>query len=165
MAVIKTAKFRFPKSLYFIILFKSAFLRSWWIVALLFSMAVYQGVKGLNSTAFLLGMLPLIFLLYLGGRCWIHASSKRNALFYKERSFEIDEEFLTSKFEDGTVNKIRIDSVARVIKKGGYYRLFLNKKQFIYIPLNAFRTSGDINRFDSILKARKYMKPGLPAQK
>jgi hypothetical protein len=153
--IIKTQKFQFPKYLYFSILLKSALARSGWIILLVFSMAVYQGVKGINSTVLILGALPLAFFLYLVIRCWIHASSKKNALFYKERFFEIDTEYLVSFLEDGTTNKIKINNIARVVKKGGSYRLFLTRKQFIYIPLNAFRTNGDINRFDSILKMRK----------
>jgi hypothetical protein len=153
--LIKTTKFQFPKSLYFSILLKSALSRNGWIILLVFSMAVYQGVKGINSTILVLGALPLAFFLYLVIRCWIHASSKKNELFYKERFFEIDDEYLVSFLEDGTTNKIKINNIARVVKKGQCYRLFLTRKQFIYIPFNAFRTKGDINRFDSILKARK----------
>jgi type VI protein secretion system component VasK len=153
--LIKTKKFQFPKFLYFSILLKSALSRSGWIILLVFSMAVYQGVKGVNSTVLILGALPLIFFLYLVIRCWFHASSKKNELFYKERFFEIDDDYLVSFLEDGTINKIKINNIARVVKKSGSYRLFLTRKQFVYIPLNAFRTNGDINRFDSILKMRK----------
>ena len=153
--LIKTNKFQFPKFLYFSILFKSALTRSGWIILLMFSMAVYQGVKGINSTVLILGALSVAYFLYLMIRCWIHASSKKNELFYKERFFEIDDQYLVSFLEDGTTNKIKINNIARVVKKGGSYRLFLTRKQFVYIPLSAFRTAGDINRFDSILKSRK----------
>jgi hypothetical protein len=153
--LIKTKEFQFPKSLYFMILFKSSLTKSWWIVALLASMAVYQGVKGFSKSLLLLGGLAMVFPSYLVIRCWVHASSKKNRLFFKERSFEIDYQFLISRFPDGTENKIKLDTIIGVRKKKKAYHLFISKRQFIYLPYSAFYSDKDINYFESILRTRK----------
>jgi hypothetical protein len=114
---------------------------------------IFKGIKG--WTNILLIALPFMFFSYLVFRCWIHMNSKKNGLFFKERFFEIDDKSLTAKFPDGSSNKIMIDDILRVVKKSGSYQLFLSKKSFIYIPLSAFKTSGDIDKFDFYLKSRK----------
>jgi hypothetical protein len=157
--MIKTKEFAFPKLVYLRILVKNSLKRSLWALVFLIAVAAYQATKGPSKTTFLVAVLPIIYLSYVVIRCWIHSNSKKTSpLFFKERVFEIDDQTIMIGFKQGASTKIEIPKIARVIKNSQYYLLFLNKKQFIYVPLSAFRTPGDIARFDSILKARKRKK-------
>jgi hypothetical protein len=153
--MIKTKEFSFPKSIYRKILIANSLKRSLWALVFLVIIAFYQSTKGPSSMLLFLSALPVVYLSYLVVRCCIHANSKVHRLFFKERVFEVDNQNIDIIFKDGTASKIQINNIARVVKNSRYYLLFLTKKQFIYVPLFAFRTPGDINNFDSILKARK----------
>ncbi|HBE79699.1 MAG TPA: hypothetical protein DDW65_18270 [Firmicutes bacterium] len=160
--MIKTKEFAFPKLVYLGILVKNSLKRSLWALVFLIAIAAYQATKGTSKTTFLVAALPVIYLSYVVIRCWIHSNSKKtNQLFFRERVFEIDDQTIMIGFKQGAATKIEINNIARVVKNSSYYLLFLNKKQFIYAPLSAFRTAGDIARFDSILKARKRRIPPL----
>jgi uncharacterized membrane protein YobD (UPF0266 family) len=159
MMVIKTKQFTFSKQQYFGILFQNIFSKSWWAFGLLIVILIYQLYQdavhpGATGVSLILGALPLFFLSYLVIRCWLH-TNKKSSLFFAKRTFEIDNQVITVFFEDGTINKIPINNIVRVIKNLKYYRLFLSKKQFAFIPVNAFEREDDIRRFDAILKARK----------
>lgn len=159
--VIKTKDFSFSKYQYFGILLWDLLRKNWWALGFLVVVLGYQLVQdskhtgGSSTVILILSALPVLFLAYFILRSWVHTNSKQNKLFFAERTFEIDQHFLTILFEDGSVNKILINNIVRVIKNFKYYRLFLSKKQFIFLPLSAFKRADDIKRFDTILKARK----------
>jgi hypothetical protein len=152
--MIITEKFTFPKIEYFKILLQNTIKKCWWVLAILIVMIAYGAIKESSQVTILLSILPLIYILYLVIRCWLHACSKKNKLFYQERYFEVNNHSIICHFNEGTTNEIKLCKIARVIKNPKYYRLFLSKKHFIYIPLAVFRSINDINEFDSFLKAR-----------
>ena len=160
--MIKTKEFPFPKSVYLKILIKNSIKRSLWALAFLVIVASYQATKGPSAMLLLLGALPVAYLSYIILRCWMHSNAKTNRLFFKERSCEIDDQTIRIVFKEGTDSTIQIVKIARVVKNAQYYLLFLNKKQFIYVPLIAFKTPGDMAKFDFILKSRKRIRPNLP---
>jgi hypothetical protein len=127
-----------------------------WAVVFMIMVSIYGVFKGVGGWAnLLLIALPVGFFSYLILRCWIHMNTKKNKWFFRERLFEIDEKSLTCRFPDGNSQKIVMNEIVRVIKKSGYYQLFLSKKSFVYIPWSAFKTSGDMDKFDFYLKSRK----------
>ncbi|HEX2953726.1 MAG TPA: YcxB family protein [Bacillota bacterium] len=156
--VIKTKEFTFPRTLYISILIQEQLRRSWWAGVFLVGIAVYQSTQK-NSLGALWLAFPAAYFGYILLRCWMHANAKKNQLFFGKRHFEVDEKFIYCRFSEGTVNKIVINDIARVVKNRQFYRLFLNKKQFVYLPVNAFKTTGDMQRFDEMLKSRKRPSP------
>lgn len=156
---IKTKEFTFPRTLYFAILVQDTVRRSWWAAMFLVGISVFESTQK-NSLGFLWLLFPAAYFIYVLIRCWMHVGSKVNPYFFAERYCEIDDRALLFKFTQGRIDKIGIDSIMRVVKNRQYYRLFINKKQFIYMPVNVFRTKGDMQRFDELLKARKRPQPG-----
>lgn len=153
--MIKTKEFPFPKSIYIKILVFNSLKRSLWAFVFMIVLAGYQATKGPSLTLLLIAVLPVLLLSYIVFRCWMHSNTKTHRLFFKERTFEINSKDIDIILKDGSTSKIQINDIARVVKNSSYYLLFLTKKQFIYVPLSAFKTPGDVNGFDSILKARK----------
>jgi hypothetical protein len=160
--MIRTKEFSFPKPVYIRILIKNSIKRSLWALVFLVMIALYQATKGPSKMVLFLAALPVAYLSYIVVRCWRHSNSKTHKLFFKERLFEINSQTIDIIFKDGGTSTIKISNIARVVKNSQYYLLFLNKKQFIYAPLSAFKTAGDINGFDAILKARKRVKLNPP---
>ncbi len=154
--LIKTKEFSFPKIEYLKILVVSSLRKNTWTVVFLILVGGYGIFKGVEGwTNILLIALPFAFFSYLVLRSWIHMNSKKNKWFFQERFFEIDDKSLICRFPDGSSQKILLAEIVRVVKKSGYYQLFLSKKSFIYIPWKAFKTNGDIDKFDFYLKSRK----------
>lgn len=159
--MIKTKEFVFPRTLYLSILIQEQLQRSWWAGVFLVGITVYTSTQK-NSLGPWSLLLPMIYLAYIFMRCWMHTNSKKNQLFFAERHFEVDNQFINCHFVQGTVNKIAINDIARVVKNRRFYRLFLNKKQFVYLPVDVFKTPGDMERFDNLLRSRK--RKTLPAK-
>jgi hypothetical protein len=154
--IIKTKEFSFPRIEYLKILVFNTLRRNTWAVIFLILVGGYGIFRGVAGwTNILLIAMPFAFFSYLVLRCWLHMNSKKNKWFFRERFFEIDDKSLTCRFPDGGSQKILMSDILRVVKKSGYYQLFLSKKSFIYIPWNAFKTSGDMDKFDFYLKSRK----------
>ncbi len=160
--MIKTKEFPFSKPIYLKILVKNSLKRSVWALVFLVAIVAYQATKGPSTTLLFISALPLIYLSYLMMRCWRHSNAKTHRLFFRERGFEIDEQTIRIVFKDEIPIEIRIAKIARVVKNNQYYLLFLDKKQFVYVPLTAFKTPGDMERFDFILKSRKRLHPNGP---
>jgi hypothetical protein len=156
---IKTKEFTFPKIEYLKILVFNTVRRNMWAVIFLILVGgygIFKGVAGWSNI--LLIAMPFAFFSYLILRCWIHMNSKKNKMFFRERHFEIDDQSLICRFPDGASQKIMMSEILRVVKKSGFYQLFLSKKSFVYIPWSAFKTKGDMDKFDFYLKSRKRSK-------
>lgn len=152
---IQTKEFRFTKAVYFRNLLDNYLQRSRWAVFFLGFVVIYAAWRGERRTLWICLGFALSYPIYILIRCFFHINSKRNRLFFAERYFVIDNQFITGYFHDGSTNRIRLSSIVRVIKKSGYYQLFISRSRFIYIPLSCFKSPQDIERFDKLLNQRK----------
>ncbi len=154
--VIKTKSFSFTKAIYFTILLKNSLKSNWWVLVLLAGLAGYQSTKGWSPALAWCGGGLVAFVLYLVFRCWRHTAAKHNPLFYADRHFEIDSQFLNCRFADGTLNQIKLASMKRIVRTAQHYELYLSRKQFIYLPVTAFASQRDLNLFQTLLKGVKW---------
>jgi hypothetical protein len=75
------------------------------------------------------------------------------------RYCEIDENFLTLYFEDGSIFKYKFEHFMQAGKVQGYYVLYLTAAGAInYIPATAFESEKDINRFELLLQGKQLLK-------
>lgn len=74
------------------------------------------------------------------------------------RYWEIDEEFITVIYEDGSLSKMRFEHFLKAVKQSEYYWLFTCPTQFHYVPFAAFESEKDISRFDLFLKGKQLIK-------
>ena len=156
LMVIKTKSFSFTKAIYFTILLKNSLKSNWWVLVLLAGLAGYQSTKGWSPALAWCGGGLVAFVLYLVFRCWRHTAAKHNPLFYADRHFEIDSQFLNCRFADGTLNQIKLASMKRIVRTAQHYELYLSRKQFIYLPVTAFASQRDLNLFQTLLKGVKW---------
>lgn len=146
---IKTKDFELTKKEYFKILMINYF--KWWFIAFIFLMGIFV------RKIFYWGVI-LAYCIWLILYFWFYTNSKKNKIFFKKRHFEINDDFLICYLEDGSLDKIKIDNIIKVIKKPKYYLLFISKNNFIYLPLEIFSSSEDIKNFDSLFKSKNLLK-------
>ncbi len=118
------------------------------------AIAVYSVIQKEYPPLGWIALAAVVFLAFLGYRCWRHASAKQNPLFYHDRWFEIDGQFINCRFPSGVLNQINLKNIRGVAKTRDHYQLYLNKKQFVYLPFAAFETDRDRNLFETLLRGR-----------
>jgi hypothetical protein len=75
------------------------------------------------------------------------------------RYWEIDPEFITIYFEDGSLSKFKFEHLCKADKVSEYYLLYLTPAgYFHYLPIAAFESEKDINRFELFLEGKQLIK-------
>ncbi len=82
----------------------------------------------------------------------------QSKLNFMNRYCEIDENFFTVFYEDGSIVKLKFDHISKAVKGTDYYFFYLNKNQFHYLPLSALETEQDIHRLDLFLAGKQLVK-------
>lgn len=95
---------------------------------------------------------------FLSVPLWMRLQGRTSALNFQSRYCEMDENFFTICFEDGSLTKMRYEHFMKVVKKGEYYFLYITKAQFHYLPVAAFELEKDIHRFDLFLEGKQLIK-------
>ena len=149
---IKTKEFQLTKGEYFNIITLKYFKRKWWLFILLFLIAGLLWLLGRFYIALFINVFTIIYPIFLIVFFWIYSNSKKNKIFYTKRFYEVDNEFLSAYLEDGSLQKIKLDNIIKVVKTSKYYLLYISITQFFYIPFNAFNNEEELNNFDGLLK-------------
>jgi hypothetical protein len=84
--------------------------------------------------------------------------NKLPKLNFLERYCEIDRDYFAVFYEDGSIVKLKFEHFIGAIKQGEFYFLYMAKGQFHYLPIAAFESESDINRFDLLLEGKKILK-------
>jgi hypothetical protein len=74
------------------------------------------------------------------------------------RYWEIDENFISIYYEDGSLSKFRFDHLIKATKQSEFYLVYFSIQQFYYLPLAAFETEKDIHRFELFLEGKQLLK-------
>jgi len=96
---------------------------------------------------FLTVLLPIIFI-FIVLYYWRYAYCKQNSIFFKDRYFELDGDFLTGYLDDGTTDKINIKNIINLRKSKKYFLLYIAKSHFIYLPFACFKSEADLCDFE-----------------
>ena len=105
----------------------------------------------------LLGAATLVMAIALAVPFIQNVKKQQNNLQFQQRHCEIDDEFISTFFEDGSSDKIKLDNFRRVVRKSGYYFLYLTKVQFYYVPIAAFHSEDDLKDFNDLLKEKELL--------
>lgn len=156
---LQTNTFKMERQEYFRILVRNWVQKRWWLYSLIYvlviSLTLMIVIFGLPIRASYIALvivavlMPLYYLFWF----WRQTGSKENALFYRERSFTITEEFLEATLDDGSMDKIRWQNILYFKKVNGGFLLFISKQQFIYIPNRVFQNDSDISKFNDLVTA------------
>ena len=83
-----------------------------------------------------------------------NAYSKVNKNYYKSRTYQFDEKFIAYTMPDGGEGKINWRTIIKTRKRPHYYLLYISRGQFIYVPVDCFKTEDDRLKFENFLEKR-----------
>lgn len=110
----------------------------------------YLGFTGYFAFMFLVLSLPPFLM---------NMQKTQPASNFLPRYWQIDPEFITIYFEDGSLSKFRFEHLYKANKISEYYLLYLTPAgYFHYLPIAAFESEQDINRFELFLESKQLMK-------
>lgn len=131
-------------------------------------MLIISGSLALLSLLFLLvnkDSVPMaiyftfFFIYFLIAPYLINMRKLQSASNFVPRYCEIDEDFISMYYEDGCISKFRFDHLVKASKMSEFYFLYITEAgQFHYIPVAAFESEKDINRFELLLQGKQLMK-------
>jgi hypothetical protein len=148
--MIQTETFSLTRRRYLQVLLRLYFRRRWWLWCF-FTLAFLIGVIFVNWLFILAPPLTLgcVLLFY-----WRHAYSKANRIFFRERRFELDNEFLSAYLDDGTTDRVNLRNIIRIDKQADCFLLHIARLLYIYVPFACFKSPADLYEFESIVRSQ-----------
>ena len=155
---ITTDEFSLTKGEYFKILVTNALYDRWFLFILFFGLSALgtpMTVVGIIGHVLVFILLSLVYLLYLvtssAVRSWI---LKGNQLVFSARRCEIDHEFVAVYFADGSLNKINLSHISRMVVRKDHFLFYYFRNQFIYLPLKAISNPTDVQALMTLIQVK-----------
>jgi|LakMenE18May11ns_1017448.scaffolds.fasta_scaffold9434573_1 hypothetical protein len=124
------------------------------VMSIIFLILAFFDKYFINSVIFfsflLIGLLVAPFL--------INMKKTQPVVNFIPRYWEIDENFISIYYEDGSLSKFRFDHLIKATKQSEFYLVYFSIQQFYYLPLAAFETEKDIHRFELFLEGKQLLK-------
>lgn len=86
-----------------------------------------------------------------------YKTAAQNKYVFQKTRVEIDTDFFTFYYEDGSLFKYKFSNFHKAEKEGEFYFLYVTKVSVYYIPKAAFYTEADIQLFELMLKSKKLL--------
>jgi hypothetical protein len=148
--MVTTAKIKLTNYKFFEILISTYLKKKWWLMAWIWTLILILLLdRNKDSIELFLVLFLILFQIILVIQYRRYAYSNENKVFLLERYYEIDNDMINGKMEDGTSQPIKIEHFIKVIKTSKYYLLYLAKSQFIYLPVDAFSNHNDLEWFEN----------------
>lgn len=112
----------------------------------------------ISNDYFTLIVILILIAYYVSLPYWINIKKTQPPINFKKRFCEIDENFITFMYEDGSLVKLRFDNFIQVTKESNYYFLYTVKTQFHYLPVAVFNSEQEICRFDLLMEGKQLIK-------
>jgi len=142
--MIKTQDIKLTANEFFRLILSIYLKKRWWLVAwiwiLILTLLLSQHI---GLIEILLLALILLFQLVIIVQYWFYAHAKENRIYLLSRFYEINADQVVELLEDGTSSTIRVERFNKVLKTNRYYLLYVARNEYIYIPFDAFGSSGD----------------------
>lgn len=130
----------------FNILVKNYLRKRWWMFAWIWVMIVLLLLRENNDSISYFIVVALILLQFLLiYQYWGYANSNEN----NERYFEIQPDKIVGITADGASTIIETSQFRSVVQTSKYFLLYTSKTEFIYLPINCFKTNEDLKWFES----------------
>ncbi|MBK1987147.1 YcxB family protein [Sphaerospermopsis aphanizomenoides BCCUSP55] len=131
------------------------------LIICLICMVIGTGLTIFVSTNFigLAGYFGFLFIVLSLPPFLINMKKTQPIANFLPRYWEVDSEFITIYFEDGSLSKFRFEHLCKADKITEYYLLYLTPAgYFHYLPIAAFESEKDINRFELFLQGKQLIK-------
>ena len=155
---ITTDEFSLTKREYFKILIINALHNRWFLFILFFLVSALGTKMTMESViahfAFFLLMCS-IYLLYVvtlsAIKSWLF---KGNSFLLSPQRCEIDHEFIAVYWADGSLKKINLLHITKMIVRKDHFLFYYPRNQFIYLPLKAFNNPTDAQALRTLIQVK-----------
>ena len=145
---ITTDEFSLTKDEYFKFLATNTLYNCWFLFILFLfvsALGTQMTVISIIGHVLVFILISLVYLLYLvtssALRSWIF---KGNQFVFSPRRCEIDHEFIAVYFADGSLNKINLSHITKMIVRKDHFLFYYFRNQFIYLPRKAISNPTDV---------------------
>ena len=118
---------------------------------------VWLVIMPYQKQLYLLLIAVVLFPILIVFLTWRTSRNKMNQHFMTSRYYTISDGEITAHLNDGEEERFSIVRPTRVVRTKNYYLLFTTAIEFLYIPYDAFRSTGDREWFEKeiVSRARK----------
>jgi hypothetical protein len=125
------------------------------LILILFLTPAFFGKDSIGSAKFF----SFFFIGSLVAPFLINVKKTQAVVNFIPRYWEMDENFISIYYEDGSMSKFRFEHLVKAAKQSEFYLLYTTMAgQFHYLPISAFETEKDIHRFELFLESKQLMK-------
>lgn len=140
--MVVTKQFGLTKNEYFKISVTVFIRQKWWVLAIIFVLALPPIFRGYTSEN-IYSVFCVVYLLLIGVRLYIYAHSKENENFFRLRHYEIDGEKMSCFVNGGSDSTTMMSDFIKVITIKEYYLFYYSKQHCQIIPKDSFQSSAD----------------------
>ena len=132
-----------PKELFEILILRYAKQR-WWLYAWIWILAIIIGLQETyDYFAYFFMVFAIVYPILVVIQFWRYVKSKDNRILFLERHYEIDSEKINGIIDQDTYSPIKLEHFIKVVMIRKTYLLYVAKSQFIYIPIDSFKSESD----------------------
>ena len=155
--IIKTKKYRLPKSKYLKTSFLNLMIARWWIMLLLFIAMVSLFSIGYNKWGIFAVVVFVGYILLCFLQVYAVTLVKENKMIFERFSYQISSKQIIMQMSSKQGMTIGWDQIKKVKKKKGCFTLFINLGQFIYLPKHIFNNPQERKFLTILLKRKKLL--------
>jgi len=159
---IELSPFGLSPNEYFRVLLRNYISRRWWLLLLdivvlaLFALAAVYVPEQLQLIHYVGVAILIVFPAVYIFRFHRLAFGGGNEAAFQQRRTTLDNEGLTFVFDDGEQTRIPWDRVLHVLNTKDFLLIYITKRQFVYLPKQAFATNQDLGEFMKFSASRKW---------
>ena len=163
--IIRTRKYKIPKSKYIKITFRNLLRKRWWIallVGLISFLFFYTGHSTLGTISVVLFVLFFLFTFF---QVYAVTMLDQNKILFDPFSYQISSKNILMQLTTKQGMTIEWEQIKWVKKDKKNFTLFLSPVQFIYLPHRVFRTPQEITFMNILLQRKRLLKGNATTKK
>ena len=120
---------------------------------------VYLGINYQHMLILLIFVILPMFILiyggyYLGLELYFHILFKKEPLYQSSSFVEINDDFISQTYEDGSFFKFNLNFIKSVLKKEDVCVFIIENQTAIFFPIRAFNSEEDVKVLENHLKKK-----------
>jgi hypothetical protein len=147
--MVKTKKIALTPGIFFKILLVDYLKRRWWLLVSIWGLVLLI-LPLLQSNS--IDQLFVVFVaiatsVYLVVHFWRYAHSRENKAYFLKRHYEIYTDRIDAFLEDDTVSTVKLVHFIKYAVIADSFLLYIAKNSYLYIPIDSFESTADLNWF------------------
>ena len=156
--IIKTKKYKLPTSTYIKLGMINVLKQQWWVSLIVIALCSGYFLAPNNWWFYGTGIAVIIYLLFWLIQFAGVTQLEQSKILFEKLAYEITSQQILIKLTTKQGMPVKWDQVKKAARKKGYFALWINKVQMIYLPDKVFNTENERKFLETILKRKGYTK-------